>query len=438
VQISHEKQTLDNGLDVIVHSDRTCPIVAVNIWYHVGSKNEQPGRTGFAHLFEHLMFEGSEHHDRGYFHPLQEAGGALNGSTSADRTNYWEVVPTGALERALWMESDRMGFLLPALTPEKFETQRQVVLNERRQNYENRPYGMVPMVLMPALFPQGHPYRWPTIGEPADLEAASLDDVRKFFQVYYHPGNASLVLAGDIEVDRGFELARQYFGSIPGGPEPPPVVVDDSSAASEESRLVFEDRVELPRLYLSWRSPPLFGEGDAELDILASILTGGRSSRLYRDLVCDRRIATDVSAGQGSRELAGTFSIVATASPGHALEELEAAITEQVMKLLDAGPEADEVRRTQTAIESDFAYRLQNVGEFGGRSDQLNAYNVYLKNPDHFDADLSRYLSADVDAVRSATQRFVVEPRRVALSVIPRGHDASAALPGSVAADVPQ
>ena len=220
MQISHQKQTLDNGLDVIVHKDRTCPIVAVNIWYHVGSKNEQPGRTGFAHLFEHLMFEGSEHHDRGYFHPLQEAGGALNGSTSADRTNYWEVVPTGALERALWMESDRMGFLLPALTPEKFETQRQVVLNERRQNYENRPYGMVPMVLMPALFAQGHPYRWLPIGEPADLEAASLDDVRRFFQVYYHPGNASLVLAGDVDVDRAFELARQYFGSLPVGPEP--------------------------------------------------------------------------------------------------------------------------------------------------------------------------------------------------------------------------
>ncbi len=436
MQISHEKQTLDNGLDVIVHMDRTCPIVAVNIWYHVGSKNEQPGRTGFAHLFEHLMFEGSEHHDRGYFHPLQEAGGALNGSTSADRTNYWEVVPTGALERALWMESDRMGFLLPALTPEKFETQRQVVLNERRQNYENRPYGMVPMVLMPALFPQGHPYRWLTIGEPADLEAASLDDVRRFFQVYYHPGNASLVLAGDVDVDRAFELARQYFGSIPGGPEPPPVVVDESSATSEESRLVLEDRVELPRLYLSWRSPPLFGEGDAELDILASILTGGRSSRLYRDLVCDLRIATDVSAGQGSRELAGTFSIVATASPGHALEELEAAITEQLMRLVDAGSGADEVRRTQTTVEADFAYRLQNVGEFGGRSDQLNAYNVYLKNPDHLDADLSRYLSADSEAVRSATQRFVVGPRRVALSVIPRGHDTSAALPGSVSADV--
>ena len=435
--IAHEKRTLDNGLDVIVHVDRTCPIVAVNLWYHVGSKNEQPGRTGFAHLFEHLMFEGSAHHDRGYFHPLQEAGGSLNGSTSADRTNYWEVVPTSAIDRALWMESDRMGFLLPALTREKFEAQRRVVLNERRQNYENRPYGMVPMVLMPALFPSGHPYRWLTIGEPADLQAASLEDVRQFFQTYYHPGNASLVLAGDVDHEGAFELVERYFGSISAGPEPPPVVVTESRAAPNPSRLVFEDRVELPRLYLSWRSPALFDDGDAELDILATILTGGKSSRLYRDLVYERRIATDVSAGQGSREVAGTFSIVATAAPGHSLVELEAAITEQLATLLDAGPRDDDVERSQTMIEADFAYRLQHVGEFGGRSDQLNAYNVYLKDPGRFDADLSRYLDADSDAITSTGQRYLTESGRVALSVVPRGADASDALPDSASVDIP-
>ena len=436
VEIPHEKQSLDNGLDVIVHVDRTCPIVAVNLWYHVGSKNEQPGRTGFAHLFEHLMFEGSEHHDRGYFHPLQEAGGSLNASTSTDRTNYWEVVPAGALERALWMESDRMGFLLPALTLEKFETQRQVVLNERRQNYENRPYGMVPMVLMPALFREGHPYRWLTIGEPADLKAASLDDVQRFFQTYYRPGNASLVLAGDIDADRAFRLARQYFGGIPAGPAPPSANVQESHAEADASTLLLTDRVELPRLYLAWRSPALFDGGDAELDILAAILSSGKSSRLYRELVHGRRVATDVSAAQGSRELAGTFSIVATAAPGHSLAELEAAIAEQLATLLDAGPTDGEVHRIQTTIEADFAYRLQHIGEFGGRSDQLNAYNVYLDDPDYFDADLARYLGANSDAVRSAAQRYLDRPGRVALSVIPVGQDASAALPGSVAVDV--
>ena len=209
------KQTLDNGLDVIVHEDHGCPIVAVNLWYHVGSKNEQPGRTGFAHLFEHLMFEGSAHHDHGYFHPLQQAGAAVNGSTNADRTNYWEIVPTNALELALWMESDRMGYLLPALTPEKFENQRAVVLNERRQNYENRPYGMVGMATMAVLYPPDHPYHWTTIGSASDLRAAKHDEIQSFFRTFYHPGNASLTLAGDIEVGDGMALATRYFETFP-------------------------------------------------------------------------------------------------------------------------------------------------------------------------------------------------------------------------------
>jgi len=435
VQITFDKQTLNNGLDVIVHVDHSCPIVAVNLWYHVGSKNEQPGRTGFAHLFEHLMFEGSEHHDQGYFSPLKEAGGALNGSTNADRTNYWEVVPTGALERALWMESDRMGFLLPALTQEKFETQRQVVLNERRQSYENRPYGMVPMALMPALFPAGHPYHWLTIGEPADLLAASFDDVRAFFRTYYHPGNASLVLAGDIETIEGFELAQRYFGEIPTGPPRPDVTVSDTTV-SASSRLLLRDRVELPRLYLSWRSPQLFGRGDAALDLLATILSSGKSSRLYRRLVHDSRMATDVSAAQGSRELAGVFSIVATATPGHSLIELEATITDELNQVLHDGPRDEEVERSQAMVEADFVYRLQSVGDFGGRSDQLNAYNVYLDDPGQFDADLERYREADSDSIRSAAQACLIEPKQVALSVIPAGGDLSLGLSDSKPADV--
>ena len=218
MQIPYSKRTLSNGLDVIVHEDHQLPMVAVNIWYHVGSKNERPGRTGFAHLFEHLMFEGSEHHDHGYFPPLQRAGGLLNGSTNVDRTNYWEVVPTGALDLALWMESDRMGYLLPALTDQKFNNQRDVVLNERRQNYENRPYGLAGIAMSAAMFPPDHPYHWPTIGSAEDIRAARLDDVREFFQTYYHAGNASLSLAGDIDTGQAFELAEKYFGSLPAGP----------------------------------------------------------------------------------------------------------------------------------------------------------------------------------------------------------------------------
>src|SRR5262245_27080594 len=220
IDLPYTKRTLANGLDVIVHEDRHVPIIAVNIWYHVGSKNERPGRTGFAHLFEHLMFEGSKHHDSGFFVPLQQAGALLNGSTNTDRTNYWEVVPTSAIDRALWMESDRMGFLLPAVTRERFETQRDVGRNEGRQNYENRPYGMAIMALSEALYPPEHPYNWTTIGSADDLRAMQLEDVQAFFRTYYHPSNASLVLAGDLETERAFDLADRYFGELTPGVRP--------------------------------------------------------------------------------------------------------------------------------------------------------------------------------------------------------------------------
>src|SRR6187401_3230066 len=233
-------RTLDNGLDVIVHEDHNCPIVAVNVWYHVGSKNEVPGRTGFAHLFEHLMFEGSEHYDHGYFQPLQQAGASLNGSTNADRTNYWEVVPANALDLAMWMESDRMGYLLPALTVKKFETQREVVLNERRQNYENRPYGLSAKAIVAALFPSNHPYHWLTIGETADLKAATFEDVREIVATYYHPANASLVVAGDVDTEDALARVRQHFDEIPAGPQPAPL--DSAAAITTERRLLLEDR----------------------------------------------------------------------------------------------------------------------------------------------------------------------------------------------------
>ncbi len=418
MDIAFTHQRLDNGLDIIVHEDRDCPIVAVNIWYHVGSKNEQPGRTGFAHLFEHLMFEGSEHHDQGFFRPLQEAGGVLNGSTNADRTNYWEVVPSNALELALWMESDRMGYLLPALTEEKFVNQRSVVLNERRQNYENRPYGLAGMAIVSALYPPSHPYHWMTIGDPDDLRAATLDEVRTFFSSYYGPRNASLALAGDVDTDRALALATAYFGPIDGGPEVIPVDVPISPLMSEV-RLLLEDRVELPRLYLAWHSPPLFAGEDAPLDLVAEVLAGGKTSRLYRSLVYEQRIATEVAASQNSREMSSYFQIVATAAPGRTLAELERAIAVEVQKILDEGPTAREMERCLAQAEAHFLHRLQTVGGFGGKSDQLNAYNVFLGDPGFFQRDLDRYRQTTASDLQRAAARWLTKGR-VAVSVVPR------------------
>jgi zinc protease len=421
MNISYTKHRLDNGLDVLVHEDHDCPIVAVNVWYHVGSKNETPGRTGFAHLFEHLMFEGSEHHDRGYFHPLQEAGASLNGSTNADRTNYWEVVPTNALELALWMESDRMGYLLPALTSAKFENQREVVLNERRQNYENRPYGLANMAIVAALYEPDHPYHWLTIGAPEDIRAARLEDVRLFFQTYYTPRNASLTLAGDVRTDDAVSLAAEYFGALEGGEEPPPVAAPPKPGIAREARLVLEDRVELPRLYLAWHSPALFADDDAALDLVADVLSSGKTSRLYRSLVYDERIATEVAASQNSREIGSFFQIVATAAPGRTLAELEIAIARELERLIGHGPTAAEMERCVAQAEVHFVSRLQTVGGFGGKSDQLNAYNVFIGNPGYFDEDLARYRALRSGDLRDAAAKWLRPTERVVLSIVPRG-----------------
>ncbi len=428
IELPYAKRTLANGLDVLVHEDRHVPIVAVNLWYHVGSKNEQPGRTGFAHLFEHLMFEGSEHHNTGYFAPLQQAGALLNASTNTDRTNYWEVVPTGALDLALWMESDRMGYLLPALTRERFETQRDVVLNERRQHYENRPYGFAMMALTSALFPPDHPYHWPTIGAAEDIRAMDVEDVQAFFRTYYHPGNASLALAGDIGAERAYELAEKYFGEIPGGTRPD--TMDVPASLSREQRIMLEDRVELPRIYMAWHSPAMFAEGDAEADLLADLLANGKTSRLYRTLVYDRRVALDVSAFQHSRELGSFFLLASTATPGRSLTEIAAIIDQEIRGVVDDGPLDDEMERGAAQAEAHFMYRLQTVGGFGGKSDQLNAYNVFRGDPDFFAADLARYRGATRESVRAAARTCLAFDRRVLLSVVPRGQ-AALALPGS-------
>ena len=419
LQVPFTKVTLANGLEVVVHEDRRVPLVAVSVWYHVGSKDERRGLTGLAHLFEHLMFEGSEHQSGGYFGPLQEAGALLNGSTSTDRTNYWELVPKNAFRLALWMEADRMGWLLPALSAERFDTQRGVVLNERRQSYENRPYGLAQFAIMEAMFPSDHPYSWPTIGRPEDLAAATLDDVRQFFARYYHPANASLVIAGDVGVEEALATVEEFFGEIPAGP----AVTHDRPATppAQARRLALEDRVELPRLYLSWRSPAMFSAGDAELDLFGDLIGNGRSSRLYRRLIHDRRIAVELAAGQASREWAGTFQVIASAAPGHTLDDLETAIHEEIARFADEGPTADELERGRAQAESSFVLRLQSLGGFGGKADQLNAYNVYLDSPDSFATDFDRYRRATADEVRRTAAEWLDRRNAVVLSVVPEG-----------------
>ncbi len=427
-----ESHRLANGLSVLVHEDHQLPLAAVSVWYHVGSKNEVPGRTGLAHLFEHVMFEGSEHVTTGFFEPLQRVGGTLNGSTSQDRTNYWEVVPVGALELALWMEADRMGWLLPALSDERFSTQREVVLNERRQSYENRPYGLAYFAMLDALHQEGHPYKWPVIGDPADLRAASVDDARAFFSRYYHPGNASLAVAGDVKPDEVFAMAERLFGSIPAGPAVDRVVAPPMSPRAD--RIMLEDRVELPRVYLAWPSPALFDADDAALDLAADLLAGGKTSRLYRTLVHDQRVVAELGASQGSRELQGMFQITATAAPGKTLVEVHDAIMNAIVTMAETGPTETELTREKTHAEAGFLSRLQTLGGFGGKSDQMNFYQTYLGKPDAAEEDLNRYLDATPMSIRNAVAAWLKPERAVALSVVPAGQP-GLALPDSQPAE---
>ena len=315
-EIPFEKYTLPNGLQVILHEDHSISSVAVNVWYHVGSKNEKRGRTGFAHLFEHMMFEGSKHNPNEYFELLEKVGANLNGSTSEDRTNYWEHLPANYLELALWMESDRMGFLLPAMDQKKLDNQIGVVKNERRQRYENQPYGRVYETMLEALYPHDHPYSWPVIGSMEDITAATLDDVKAFFQRFYTPNNASLCIAGDFEPARVKVWVEPYFGDIPPGP-PLERIKTWIPKIDGKKRMEMRDRVALPRIYMAWHTPPLFKDGDAELDTLANILSSGKNSRLYKSLVYEKQIAQDVGAVQSSNEIGSIFEVIVTAKTSH-------------------------------------------------------------------------------------------------------------------------
>ena len=399
VFIAHKKLTLPNGLDLIMHEDHSLPIVAVNMWYHVGSKDEEVGRTGFAHLFEHVMFEGSKNHNRSYFDPLQKVGAVLNGSTTADRTNYWENVPSSYLELVLWLESDRMGFLLESLDQKRFEVQRDVVKNERRQSYENRPYGMAPMLIQPAVFPAPHPYSWMTIGSPEDLDAASVEDVKAFFRRFYAPSNSSMAIAGDFDPDEVSRLVERYFGDIPPGPAINRVARMDSELRGQVS-LTMRDKVQLPRLYLVWPTCPLFDPDEAALDMLSAVLGDGKSSRLYRSLVYEKQIARDVAVFHYAQELAGGFQIQVTASPGHSLEEIEGAVQEELERMRREAPSERELARAKNRIETQHISQLEHLGGFGGRADQLNYYNTMAGDPGVINTDLDRYLAVTEEEVQ--------------------------------------
>ncbi len=421
IHIPFRMFTLPDGLQVILHEDHSVPIVSCNLWYHVGSGREKPGRTGFAHLFEHIMFEGSGHVPVGKFDEwLEAAGGDNNGSTTSDRTNYYENVPSNAVELALFLESDRMGYLVDSMTPAKVDAQRDVVKNERRQSYENRPYGMASIVIDENLYPPDHPYHWPTIGSMEDLTAASYSDVVEFFKNYYTPGNASLVVAGDIDPEKTEALVRKWFGDVPAG-QPVPPLGAPAAYIPQEKRLILEDEVQLPRLYLNWLTPPHFAPGDAELDVVADVLAGGKNSRLYKRLVYDLQIAQDVYAGQASQRLGSTFSIVATARSGHTLAELDTVIREEIHKLQKSPPTERELQRAVNGFEASFLDRLERVGGFGGVADQLNDYYTETGNPDYFNEDLGRYKSLAPDAIQAAAETYLRDDGVVVLSIVPKG-----------------
>lgn len=419
LSLAYEQFTLANGLNVILHRDASVPVVSVNLWYHVGSASERPGRTGLAHLFEHLMFEGSAHVAEGAFDTLLEAAGATsNGSTGNDRTNYFIDLPANALELALFLESDRMGYLLETMTPERVDGQREVVKNERRQSYENRPYGLTSIELDRMLWPSGHPYSWPTIGSMEDLTAASHSDIVSFFKTYYAPNNASLVIAGDIDLARTRALVEKWFGEIPRGPAVVPVAAPPA-VLTGVTRQTISDQVRLPRLYLGWLTPRDYAPGTAALDVAASILADGKNSRLYTRLVYETQMAQDVRAVQQSGALGSSFLIIATARPGHTIAAIQKVIDEELDRLRREPPQAREVARVLNQIQASFYRGMERVGGFGGKANLMNAYYLAGASPDFFAEDLARYTSLTPADVQAAVLRWLPPDRRVELVVEP-------------------
>jgi len=420
LKIPYTLFTLPNGLTVIVHENHTIPRVSVNVWYHVGSGRERPGHTGQAHLFEHIMFEGSEHVPKGQFDNwLESVGGNSNGSTNEDRTNYWEDLPSNALELALFLESDRMGYLLPTMSQEKVDAQRDVVKNERRQSYESRPYGVGDLALPEALFPPRHPYSWTVIGSMEDLTAASLKDITDFFRAYYSPANSSLVIAGDVDTENAHQLALKWFGEIPSGAKPAPIDVPPVELR-DEKRIVLEDHVELAKLIMAWPTVRLFDPSDAALDVLTDILARGKNSRLYRRLVYELQVAQDIQAMQSSQHYGGLVTIEVIARQGHTLQEMLALVDKELAELRDKGPTHRERDRSLHGIETRFLDSRERLGGFGGRADLLSSYWFHARDPGYFAADLARYQALATDDIQMAARRFLTAGR-VLISIVPKG-----------------
>jgi len=417
--LPYEAFRLANGLHVILHVDRSAPIVGIDVHYDVGSKDERKGRSGFAHLYEHLMFQGSVHLPKGAADELLEAaGGNANGGTSEDHTVYWQQVPSSALEQALFIEADRMGFMLPVIDQAKLDNQRDVVRNERRESFEMQPYAAAWPALRAALWDPDFPYHWLPIGSHEDLAAATLEDVRAWFGLWYGPNNASLAIAGDFDPGEARRLVEKWFGPIPAGPAPAharPV----PRPLDAEKRLVVEDDVQLPRLHVAWQAPAEYRPGDAELEIAADVLASGKSSRLVRRLVMEERVAQSVWASQQGLSLAGSFAVVATPKPGQDPARLLAAIDEEIVRLAATPPSQDEVERAKNRVESSAVFSLEPVGGFGGRAASLNRYYFETGDPGYLPRDLARYRAVTPEGVRAAAARWLGKAR-VVLTVVPR------------------
>ncbi|HEX5041835.1 MAG TPA: pitrilysin family protein [Candidatus Polarisedimenticolaceae bacterium] len=417
LSIPYEMFTLPNGLQVILHQDRRLPVVAVNTWYHVGSGREEPGRTGFAHLFEHLMFEGSRNVPEGMFDRwLEAAGGSNNASTTEDRTNYYEDAPSNALDLALFLEADRMATLLEVAGPDVVDKQRDVVKNELRQGVLNEPYGLLELELPKLLYPPGHPYSWPVIGSMEDLSAASQTDVQAFFRRYYAPNNATLVIAGDIDLAGARASVDRWFGEIPAGTPVTPLQAPPVRLAAEK-RAVFEDEVQLPKLVMAWPTVQAYHPADAALTVLADLLASGKASRLSRSLVYDKRIAQSVRAFHDARAYGGQFQIEVLARPGHDLAEILAAVDAELARVRTSEPAPQELERVLNRRETGFLDGLQQVSD---KADLLNAYWFHASDPDYVAEDLARFRALDASDLRTAARRWLT-PERVLVSIVPRG-----------------
>lgn len=418
VSLKATSTKLANGLEVIFDEDHRTPIVTTNVWYHVGSKDEAERRNGFAHLFEHVMFQGSKHvPEDTYFRFLEKAGAtSINGTTNTDRTNYFETVPANQLELALWLESDRMAYLLSHADEKTFQSQREVVKNERRQNYENAPYGLVIAFVRAEVYPKDHPYHLLTIGSPEDLDAASLEDVKAFFRQNYVPNNATLVISGDFDRAKVQPLVEKWFGPIPRGKDVPrkkPI----KTTLHGETRIEVEAGVELARAYVTWPTPEFFAPGDAELDLVSHVLTGGKTSRLYKRLVYDLQIAQSVGASQQSSELGSVFEITATAKPGHTGEELLKVIDEELAKLRTGGVTDPELARARTSIVADTLFDLERSSS---RANRLNTYVHYIGDPNYLAKDVARTTNATTTTVADAARTWLKEKDRVVTIVTPK------------------